>query len=309
MKIALIGLGDIAKKAYLPMIANWPRLELVLCSRNDSTLADLAAQYRISQTCNDYQELPGHGVDAVMIHAATKSHYSLARFFLNLSIPVFVDKPLCDSYTQCEALYDLAEQKSTPLFVGFNRRYLPLLSQETGHSEGRMSLPSELMSLRWEKHRHDLPGEPRNMIFDDFIHVVDSVNVTGELHRAPLQFTVQSDRDKLTRIDCHWQHEGRIYEASMNRQFGTTCERISLNYRNKALELESLLRGHWLEDGQQRVVGLADWTPMLAGKGFYAMLEHWLEVIAKGSLQSCRVERNLSSHRLCEDLCQQLIKV
>lgn len=32
MKIAMIGLGDIAQKAYLPVLAQWPDIELVLCT-------------------------------------------------------------------------------------------------------------------------------------------------------------------------------------------------------------------------------------------------------------------------------------
>lgn len=38
MKIAMIGLGDIAQKAYLPVLAQWPDIELVLCTRNPKVL-------------------------------------------------------------------------------------------------------------------------------------------------------------------------------------------------------------------------------------------------------------------------------
>jgi virulence factor len=274
MKIALIGLGDIAQKAYLPMLAGRQDTDWILCSRNARMLAALTAQYGFRQSCTDYRELPKHQIDAVMIHAATDAHYSLARFFLEQGIPTFVDKPLCDSYSGCESLYELATQNNTPLFVGFNRRYLPLITAQTDHPDENTPRPSELRSVRWEKHRYNMPGRLRSMIFDDFIHVLDSVNLTGQLHHAPLQLTAQFAQEKLARIDCHWQYSGRIYEASMDRQFGATCERIRLGYRNKTLELDSLVSGHWLEGGEKRAVNLSDWTPMLAGKGFYAMLEH-----------------------------------
>lgn len=71
MKIGIIGLGDIAQKAYLPVITQRPDLELVFCTRNPALVTQLAQRYRISENCTDYRELLGYNVDAVMIHAAT----------------------------------------------------------------------------------------------------------------------------------------------------------------------------------------------------------------------------------------------
>lgn len=81
MKIGIIGLGDIAQKAYLPVITQLPNIELVFCTRNPNTLESLAKQYRISEICQDYQQLLHFGVDAVMIHAATSVHLQIAAFF------------------------------------------------------------------------------------------------------------------------------------------------------------------------------------------------------------------------------------
>ncbi|END2486654.1 TPA: hypothetical protein ACGUPI_005154 [Vibrio vulnificus] len=47
MKIAMIGLGDIAQKAYLPVITQMADIELVLCTRDGALLEQLAKQYRI----------------------------------------------------------------------------------------------------------------------------------------------------------------------------------------------------------------------------------------------------------------------
>lgn len=57
MKIGIIGLGDIAQKAYLPVITQLPNIELVFCTRNANALESLAKQYRISETCQDYQAI------------------------------------------------------------------------------------------------------------------------------------------------------------------------------------------------------------------------------------------------------------
>ena len=36
-----------------------------------------------------------------------------------------------------------------------------------------------LTELHWQKHRHYLPGAPRQFLFDDFIHVLDSLCFYG----------------------------------------------------------------------------------------------------------------------------------
>lgn len=117
MKIGIIGLGDIAQKAYLPVITQLPNVELVFCTRDAKTLSSLAQQYRIKESCQDYRQLPAFGVDAVMIHAATHVHFQIAEYFLKQSIPTFVDKPLADSAQQVEQLYKIAAIANQPLYV------------------------------------------------------------------------------------------------------------------------------------------------------------------------------------------------
>lgn len=46
MKIGIIGLGDIAQKAYLPIITQHSDVELVFCTRNSEVLNQLARRYR-----------------------------------------------------------------------------------------------------------------------------------------------------------------------------------------------------------------------------------------------------------------------
>ena len=162
MKIALIGLGDIAAKAYLPAIALMPDLELVLCTRNAQRLNALGNKYRIAIRCTDFRQLNPAELDAVMIHSSTESHFDLVRYFLEAGLPVFVDKPLVDNDRDCERLYDLAEQKQQPLFLGFNRRYLPIV-QDLLPLVGDSDQPMRL--LRWEKHRLNQPGSARPLHF------------------------------------------------------------------------------------------------------------------------------------------------
>lgn len=149
MRIALVGLGDIAQKAYLPLLASDERVTPLLCTRNPAVLGKLARQYRIAECFTELGDLLASRPDAVMIHAATAVHLELATQCLRAGIPTFVDKPLCDTLVGVEELANLALAQNRPLFVGFNRRYLSAMSEARGQP---------LTELNWQKHRHAWRG-------------------------------------------------------------------------------------------------------------------------------------------------------
>ncbi|MEZ9230231.1 Gfo/Idh/MocA family protein [Vibrio amylolyticus] len=302
MKIGVIGLGDIALKAYLPILANLSGIELVLCTRNKDVLKEVASKYRIKECCQDFKALPAMNVDAVMIHAATSVHFDIARYFLKQGIPTFVDKPLCDTAKQVEQLYEVATQQSTPLYVGFNRRHIPLYNQHI--PELKLNELGSLTSLRWEKHRHNLPGELRTFIFDDFIHPLDSINLNSQSSIIDLHITHQRSTrgDGLSRLDVEWQVNGTLLQASMNRSFGQTCERIWACYENKAIEFDSFVQGQLSENNHRSAVALKDWTPMLKSKGFEDMLLDWFNVVECGYVDADIIERNIATHQLAENI-------
>lgn len=310
MKIAVIGLGSIAEKAHLPVLTQLENVELVFCTRNAERLKQLADKYRIADYYTHYQDVLKSSVDAVMIHSATSSHFEIASFFLNHGIPVFVDKPLASTYAHCETLHNLAEQKNTPLFMGFNRRYIPLLQHHIPALSGADSTDNPLLSLRWEKNRFNLTGDIRTFIFDDFIHPMDSVNIHASVQPDDLHIMAQFDQKKeetgaLARIDVQWQQNNAIFHASMNRLNGATNETISAHYRNQNYRFDSFVEGiHWQAD-IERKLKLADWTQMLTSKGFDAMAEHWLSVIKLGKQDLSYTQRNLHSHLLAEVITQK----
>jgi virulence factor len=330
MKIAVIGLGDIAQKAYLPVLTQLSKLsstckkdiELIFCTRNADTLKKLTEQYRIKTYFQDYRDLNKSNIDGVMIHSGTSSHAKIARYFLEQGIATFVDKPLADSAKDCVMLHALAEKHNAPLYVGFNRRFIPLFNQylvgvQKGAAENIDKANQGLTSLRWEKNRHNLPADIRTFVFDDFIHCIDSVNIFGKADIDGIDITTQflpsknagvtAIEKQLSRIDIKWQQNGVILEASMNRNFGITQEIISANYENKSYHFPSFFSGTRWENKETTLLHLADWTPMLTSKGFDGMIDDWLNVVSTGVIATEVVKRNLNSHLLAEAICQEVI--
>lgn len=308
MKIAIIGLGDIAQKAYLPIITQMPGIELVFCTRNAQTLAVLSQQYRITQSCTDYKDVLKFKVDAVMIHAATAIHPEIAAFFLTQGIPTFVDKPLADSASSCERLYELAEKHQQPLYVGFNRRHIPLYNQHIG-ANTQLGNNKNLLALHWQKNRHNQPGDIRTFIFDDFIHPLDSINLNAksEIENADIRFQMQGNQ--LARLDIQWQQGNTLLCASMDRMFGITNETVTARFNNASYQFNSFVAGTEYSNNQEQQLALKDWTPMLTSKGFQSMLNDWFGVVEQGMLESHLVERNLASHQLADSLCSHVENV
>lgn len=224
--------------------------------------------------------------------------------FLRQGIPTFVDKPLADSAQACETLYDLAQKHNQPLYVGFNRRHIPLFNQHlSGLQQGALE---SLRALRWEKHRYNLTGDIRTFIFDDFIHPLDSVNLFAKADLNDVYVTHQMSGNELARVDVQWQHGEIMLHASMNRQYGITGERIQAHLVNEAYEFDSFVSGHRWANNQQTTLSLKDWTPMLDSKGFAYMIKDWISVVEKGTLATAVVERNIASHQLAEAICNKI---
>lgn len=296
MRIALIGLGDIAQKAYLPLLASDERVTSLLCTRNQEVLGKLARQYRIAECFTEVEALLASRPDAVMIHAATSVHFALARQCLQAGIPTFVDKPLCFDYSEVEALANLAMVKDCPLFVGFNRRYLPAMSAARAES---------LTELHWQKHRHALPGLPRQFLFDDCIHVLDSLCFYGGAPSGDLHTVLRRSAQKpelLAGVSVAWQSGQTAVSGSMNRSAGITEEHIDAYGDNLSLHIENCTRGTCARDKAVQTLAPDDWQPVLASRGFVAMLAHWYGQIEAGRADGALVESYLQSHHLAERL-------
>ncbi len=156
IKIALIGLGQIAQKAYLPILANHTKVVPVLCTRNPKTLAALAQKYRIRDTYTNLEQLIRSKPDAAMVHSSTESHAGIALQLLKAEIPVFVDKPLSYSLEETDQVLECAFLSKTPLYLGFNRRFAPMIRA--------LAAVPDPGQISWHKNRVDLPGLPRTFI-------------------------------------------------------------------------------------------------------------------------------------------------
>ncbi|GHE79142.1 Gfo/Idh/MocA family protein [Thalassotalea profundi] len=300
LRIAMIGLGDIAQKAYLPIIATHPSITPILCTRNQEVLAQLAKQYRINDCYDDSNRLFESKPDAVMIHSATESHFDIAVQSLNAGIATFIDKPLSYKISECNQLITLARENNIPLYLGFNRRFAPQVTN---------LLAKNISHIRWQKNRVALPDNATTVIFDDFIHVIDGLCYLAGSDismLSNLQVFGQSSNEQLTNIRISFECGQRLFEGSMNRASGINEEVIEAFAHNEKYQISGLTTGNYYQEGRVSTIGFSDWDSYLYTRGFVDMIDHWLSVIHQGYSSNQQLAQIERTHQLCQNILEQL---
>ncbi|GAA3016446.1 Gfo/Idh/MocA family protein [Streptomyces fulvorobeus] len=290
MKVGCIGLGDIARKAYLPVLSTLPGVELHLQTRTPATLAAVAGTHRIpAPQCHaDLDSLLAQGLDAAFVHAPTAVHPEITARLIAAGVPTYVDKPLAYDYADSARLVALAEERAVGLAVGFNRRLAPAYAQCAEH-------PRELILM--QKNRVGLPEDPRTMVLDDFIHVVDTLRF---LVPGPVVGTVVRARivdGLMHHVVLQLSGEGFTAIGMMNRLNGSTEEILEVSGQDSKRQVLNLadIVDH---KGQPSVRRRGDWVPVARQRGIEQSVTSFLDAVRAGQVLSARDA--LATHELCE---------
>lgn len=126
MKIAVVGLGEHARRNTLPAIAKANCLELVaLQSRNFAETISLADKYG-GQPYRTIEELLEFScADAVYIATPVGTHAEIAKLCLNSEKHVLVEKVAFTDIGDAAGLCELAKKKKRILFEGYMYFYHP----------------------------------------------------------------------------------------------------------------------------------------------------------------------------------------
>lgn len=298
-RIAIIGLGKIAQKAYLPILANHSQVEPILCTRNSKSLVKLSNQFRIGKIYSDLDELLHIKPDAAMVHSSTDSHGTIVLKLLEAKIPVFVDKPLSYSLKESEKILNLASKNQLTLYLGFNRRFAPLVN--VLHNQ------SNPIQIFWQKNRVNLPGNPRVFVFDDFIHVIDSLRFLAEGSIKNLNVFSKISDGKLENIQVQWQQNETLLYGGMNRISGFSEERVEYYTKGNKWLLNDLNSGTHFTKESQSPLYFDNWESTLYKRGFVNMIDDWINVLQEGKFDSSTIEDIWETHHLCETIVNKII--
>jgi virulence factor len=289
LKVGVIGLGDIARKAYLPVLAARGDLELHLLTRDRVTLDRLGDAYRIPHRYQDLDALLDAGVTAAFVHAATEAHAPIVTALLDADRHVYVDKPLDATYAGAERLVRLAELRGRSLMVGFNRRYAPAYAD-------LLRLQRDVVVM--EKNRATLPAAPRSVVFDDFIHVVDTLRflVPGPVEGTDIQVRVRGG--ELHHVVLRLSGDGFTAIGIMNRMGGAAEESLEVMGAGLKRRVVDIAEVTEYVGGATSVTRRGDWTPVSRQRGMEQACAAFVDAVRDGRLLSA--EDALRTHALCE---------
>jgi len=291
LRVGVLGLGDIATKAYLPVLARLGDVELTLMSRTPERVARVGREFGIGRTTTRLADLLDAGLDAAFVHAPTEAHRDLVTALLAAGVHVLVDKPLAPTLGEARRLVELAEQRDRSLMVGFNRRYAPPYAALT-------RLPRSVVIV--QKHRAGLPDQPRRVVFDDFVHVVDTLRflLPGEEERVDVGCMVADGLLQTVTLGLRTSLATGV--GVMHRVSGAAEEVVEVlgdGHKHRVVDLALVERQ---ADGEIRLERRGDWTPVPEQRGFAAMCAAFLGAVREGRVLSARDA--LRTHEICEDV-------
>ena len=186
LRVALLGLGDIALKAHLPALAREPRVTLVAVG--DTEQGQLAtAPAGVRATTDIRSILEDESVDAVIVATPPNVTTGLVRAALEAGKYVLAEKPLATSLAATAALGDLP-QAAERLQIGLTYRHHPAVDRlrdviRTGHLGGPLVIQAAVCDEPADPHG-DPDGYARRLrslqhlppIVSDGVHVCDRLN-------------------------------------------------------------------------------------------------------------------------------------
>ncbi|WP_438444576.1 Gfo/Idh/MocA family protein [Gorillibacterium sp. sgz5001074] len=307
IRIGIVGLGDIAEKAYLPVLASHAGVEIAgVASRSESTVERVGARYRIENRYTELDKLLALEPEAVFVHSPTETHHEIVLQCLRVGAAVYVDKPLSYEIGESEAMAEYADKTGRLLAVGFNRRFAPLYRQAKEYLDEAGGF--ELCAA--DKHRpRKQKGTAKVTLYDDLIHMVDLVSwLCGSQDRLE-EYRQSVDGDGRLVYAA-----GRVPDASgsgsasfsMARGAGLDLERLELHGGGRSAQVVNLERAVFASAAEgTRETGFGSWDSVSYRRGFTGAVEHFLASLARPETCELRADRVMASHRLVERMLQR----
>lgn len=303
MKIGVIGVGNIAEKAYLPTYAkNQGTLTFYFATRNEQTKKRIKEMYGFSHLYETIDELIAEKIEACMIHAATKVHYELAKRCLEQGIHVFIDKPLSTSLHEVAELQALAKKHQVVLMIGFNRRFAPMV-EELKH------LPNKRL-IQLQKNRIAAQETTEFVVYDLFLHLVDTAVYLLDEPITQVNSKIIEKNDYLELAMLHLETANQTAILTMDLRSGANTEQYQVTSEQGTYEVRNLTQMTIQQEGQTRQKEFGDWTNTLEKRGFEPMIMAFFEQIQHTQPNNQQLKQTgvYQSHELCEQMIRTQLR-
>ncbi len=127
LKVAVIGVGHLGQHHARIYNELNDEVELVgIADINEARAKEIAHKNK-TKWFTDYRDLLDLGIDAVTIAVPTSDHHKIASEFLNRSVNVLIEKPICCTLEEADDLINIAHKNNVFIQVGHVERFNPAI--------------------------------------------------------------------------------------------------------------------------------------------------------------------------------------
>jgi predicted dehydrogenase len=128
VRIGVVGCGMVAQAEHLPNLLQLSdRFEIAALADPSRTVREaMAARYSVAGVFDDHRRLlDAGGIDAVIVSAPAATHAQITLDALDAGLHVFVEKPLCITLADANAIVEARQGAGKVVQVGYMKRFDP----------------------------------------------------------------------------------------------------------------------------------------------------------------------------------------
>lgn len=212
-RVGLIGAGRIVERVHLPLLGEWPGVELVgLYDPDWARAAELAHRFNVPSVCRNLSDLWAARPDVTLVACPNHLHAEMSISALEAGSHVVCEKPMAACVSEAEAMLAAAQASGRELMIAFSNRFRPEVGAlYEAIQSGRLG---DIKALRcgWLRHK-GVPGVSTwftkraqaggGVLMDLGSHLLDlAIWLTGR--RKLLNVGCVLDRSLAPRVQAEW---------------------------------------------------------------------------------------------------------
>ena len=280
MNLALIGVGEIAQKAYLPLLKTMEGVQIdSVMSRSAEAVEKTQARWQIPKGFTQLKEVIASRPDACLVLTTTTAHYQVAAELLENGIDVYLEKPATITSEEIKTLADLAAKNSCILMAGYNRRFADFYVQAR-----ELIKTEEILQITLEKHR-PFPSYTSlySQYLDDSIHIIDLLR-SFDPDPVPLHTAVTMRKGMAwSAVSTLRLSSGGIATIHACLGAGAWQEKISVHGARKTVIVNAFRDLTYINEEGIHVFGPerpSSWKSELAERGFDGEVRHFMDCVS-----------------------------
>ena len=128
METILCGYGRAGKIHYKNLLNNQNfKLKYIVDITDNLSISENIPIININNQDKFNTILKDKSIKAVFVTTPTKTHYDIVKKSLLNNKHVFVEKPITENIDHINECFEIADKNNLILFVGYNRRYDPII--------------------------------------------------------------------------------------------------------------------------------------------------------------------------------------